>query len=128
MITDLDNDSDVDGTDLALFLGAWGTITGQPNYLPGADFNDDGTIDGLDLDQIIRAFGRDNVQQQPPDVDLDGDFDLDGTDLKLFLFSFGSSSGDQNYLPRSDFNDDGKIDMVDMNRIASAFGRMFHDK
>jgi hypothetical protein len=128
LITDLDNDFDVDGTDLALFSSALGSSTGLPNYLPDADFNNDGNIDMLDLDKIIRAFGKDKVQQQPPDVDLDGDFDLDGTDLKLFLFSFGSSSGDQNYLPRADFNYDGRVDMADMGRIASAFGLGFHDK
>ena len=127
MVADLDGDFDVDGMDLSLFLAALGSSTGQPWFLPDADFNNDGNIDFLDLDIIARAFGRNNIQKQPPEVDLDGDFDLDGIDLKLFLSSFGSSSGDQNFLPRADFNNDGKIDMVDLNRIASAFGMVFND-
>ncbi|MEE2681411.1 MAG: hypothetical protein VX641_03460 [Planctomycetota bacterium] len=40
---DVDNDGDVDGADLAKFLGSWGYDN------PDTDFNGDGTVDGQDL-------------------------------------------------------------------------------
>ena len=40
---DVDNDGDVDGHDLAKFLGSWGYDN------PDTDFNGDGTVDGQDL-------------------------------------------------------------------------------
>ena len=43
IVGDVDNDGDVDGADLAKFLGSWG----YPS--PDTDFNGDGTVDGQDL-------------------------------------------------------------------------------
>ena len=43
IVGDIDNDGDVDGEDLAKFLGSWG----YPS--PDTDFNGDGTVDGQDL-------------------------------------------------------------------------------
>jgi hypothetical protein len=43
--SDLNGDGTVDGADLGLLLGAWGT--------PGADLNDDGTTDGADLGILL---------------------------------------------------------------------------
>ena len=46
---DLNGDGQVDGADLGLLLGAWGTAT--------ADLNGDGTTDGADLGLLLGAWG-----------------------------------------------------------------------
>jgi hypothetical protein len=48
---DLDGDGDVDGADMGLFLGLWGTSD------PSADLNGDGQVDGGDLGLILQAWG-----------------------------------------------------------------------
>jgi hypothetical protein len=48
---DLNGDGGVDGTDLGLLLGAWGTAN------PAADLNDDGVVDGTDLGLLLGAWG-----------------------------------------------------------------------
>ena len=47
---DLNDDDSVNGTDLGIMLGAWGT-TGL------GDLNEDGIVDGLDLGQLVGAWG-----------------------------------------------------------------------
>lgn len=49
---DLDGDGFINGADLGLLLGAWGT-DGEPI---GADINDDGTVDGADLGLLLGAW------------------------------------------------------------------------
>jgi hypothetical protein len=48
---DLNGDGAVDGADLGLLLGAWGT----PG--PAADLNESGTVDGADLGLLLGAWG-----------------------------------------------------------------------
>ncbi|MFG0256852.1 MAG: hypothetical protein ACF8GE_03015 [Phycisphaerales bacterium JB043] len=48
---DLNLDGFVDGADLGLLLGAWGT--GEP----ASDLNSDGTVDGADLGLLLGAWG-----------------------------------------------------------------------
>jgi choice-of-anchor B domain-containing protein len=50
--TDLDGDGDVDATDLAQLLGAWGPNPGHP-----ADFNGDGLVSASDLAELLGAWG-----------------------------------------------------------------------
>lgn len=47
---DIDGDGDVDGADLGLLLGQWGTSD------PAADINNDGTVDGADLGLLLGAW------------------------------------------------------------------------
>ncbi|MFG0258152.1 MAG: hypothetical protein ACF8GE_09645 [Phycisphaerales bacterium JB043] len=50
---DFDNDGDVDGADLGLFLGLWG-----PCPAPcAADFDNDGDVDGADLGLFLGQWG-----------------------------------------------------------------------
>ena len=51
LFADLDGNGTVDGADLGLLLGGFGT----PD--PGADLNDDGSVDGADLGLLLGAFG-----------------------------------------------------------------------
>jgi hypothetical protein len=50
---DLNADRTVNGFDLGLLLGAWGT-DGAP---VGADINGDGTVNGFDLGLLLGAWG-----------------------------------------------------------------------
>jgi len=51
---DIDENSIVDGVDLAIVLGRWGT---NPKDYPRADTNGDGTVDGADLAQVLGTWG-----------------------------------------------------------------------
>lgn len=48
-VADLNDDGVVDGSDLAVILGGWGT--------PSGDLNDDGTTDGSDLAIVLGSWG-----------------------------------------------------------------------
>lgn len=50
---DLNDDGAVDGTDLAIVLGAWAT----DGDVTGADLSDDGTVDGSDLAIVLGNWG-----------------------------------------------------------------------
>lgn len=52
---DFNGDSIVDGPDLAVVLGSWGSLPPSP---PTADLNDDGMIDGIDLGLLLEAWGE----------------------------------------------------------------------
>ncbi|BAL81672.1 S8 family serine peptidase [Caldisericum exile] len=55
---DLNRDKKVNDSDLALFKQAFGTEPKDLNYLPLADFNMDGIIDGKDLVILLSHFGE----------------------------------------------------------------------
>lgn len=48
---DLNGDGAVDGSDLAIVLGSWGSCTGCP-----ADINEDGVVDGSDLALVLGSW------------------------------------------------------------------------
>jgi len=48
---DLNDDGQVNGTDLSMLLAAWGTSD------PVADLNDDGIVDGTDLSMLLGDWG-----------------------------------------------------------------------
>jgi hypothetical protein len=47
---DLNGDGSVDGADLGILLGAWGSSQAE------ADLNDDGMVDGADLGVLLSAW------------------------------------------------------------------------
>ncbi len=59
---DLDNDGDVDGSDLALFSKAFGSnaALSDPNYDPKADFDLNGVVDQTDLFVLAKNLGMTN--------------------------------------------------------------------
>jgi len=46
---DINGDKVVDSTDQGILGIAWGSIIGEPNYIPEADLNGDGVVDSVDL-------------------------------------------------------------------------------
>jgi hypothetical protein len=54
---DVNGDGTVNGFDLGFFRNAFGTQTGDPNYLSYFDLNGDGVINGFDLGQFRTRFG-----------------------------------------------------------------------
>jgi hypothetical protein len=57
LLGDLDCDGDVDLSDLADFLGAYGTCEGDEDYRADADFDDSGCIDLSDLADLLGNYG-----------------------------------------------------------------------
>ena len=60
ILGDLDGDCDVDGSDLALFLKAYGTVAGNLNYNSKADIEPnggDGDVDENDLYEFAFDYG-----------------------------------------------------------------------
>ncbi len=55
---DFDQDGDVDGSDLAIFAAAFGSVYPDPNYDRRCDFDHDGDVDGSDLAVFAADFGR----------------------------------------------------------------------
>jgi len=55
---DLNRDKKVDDADLKIFMTAFGAEPKDPNYIPLADFNMDGIIDGKDLFVLASHMGE----------------------------------------------------------------------
>jgi hypothetical protein len=54
---DVDGDGDVDLTDLAALLSAYGACAGDPNYNPAADFDNSGCVNLDDLAMLLANYG-----------------------------------------------------------------------
>jgi hypothetical protein len=57
MFGDVNGDRTVNGFDFGFFRNAFGTQSGNPNYLSYLDFNGDGVINGFDLGLFRSRFG-----------------------------------------------------------------------
>ena len=57
---DLDGDTDTDVLDFALFVGAFGSSLGDPEFLPEADLDGSDSIDVLDFSLFVADFGCPN--------------------------------------------------------------------
>lgn len=54
---DIDNDGDVDGTDLSILLTTFAGCEGDAGYNPAADINGDDCVDSTDLSLLLMEFG-----------------------------------------------------------------------
>lgn len=57
ILGDVDLDADVDLSDLAALLAAYGTCTGDPGFVAEADVNGDGCVDLADLAGLLANYG-----------------------------------------------------------------------
>jgi len=55
---DISGDKDIDGEDLTAFCDAFGSVKGDPNYNPLADFDYNGIVNEGDLMVLATEFGR----------------------------------------------------------------------
>ena len=55
---DIDGSKRVDGGDLIIMATAFGSHTGDPQYVEKADLNRDGIIDGIDISILSAVFGH----------------------------------------------------------------------
>lgn len=120
---DLDNDGDVDGSDLAALVAEFGAT--NCNGTCKTDLNGDNNVDDADLAAFASQLGRTDCRPVilPCEGDLDNDGDTDGADLAAFMDAFGSSSEDVAYNPDADFNGDGFVDRLDLVLFAMDYGR-----
>jgi hypothetical protein len=57
ILGDINGDGVVDSTDQGILGVAWGSIIGEPNYVPEADLNGDGVVDAIDLGMVGVNWG-----------------------------------------------------------------------
>jgi hypothetical protein len=57
MFGDINADQTVNGFDFGSFRTAFGTVSGDPNFLTYFDFNGDGAVNGFDFGQFRTRFG-----------------------------------------------------------------------
>ena len=57
LVGDLDGDGDVDLSDLATLLAAYGACEGDPSYNPLADLDGSGCVDLADLAALLANYG-----------------------------------------------------------------------
>lgn len=137
---DTDGDRDVDFTDLNRILTAFGSTTGQPNFIAGCDLDGDGDVDFADLNTCLTFFGTscpsadapiagrgeiieirypglNDGEAMPGDVDRDGRISF--TDLNMVLNLMGAAA---NPGVPADLNADGVVDEADLNEVLARFG------
>ena len=54
----MDGDGHVDVVDLLSVVYSFGLSQGNPGYDPACDFNNDNTVDNLDLLILVENFGK----------------------------------------------------------------------
>jgi hypothetical protein len=123
---DLDGDFIVDGTDYAIFLAAFGAVSGDPRYNAAADFDSDGVVSLVDYQTWLtdyRAYLEDkNAPPPSPGLlgDLNNDGKIDGRDIQGFVDTLLDP---QAAPPRdrvvADLNGDGQWDMTDVTLFVS---------
>lgn len=116
---DLDGNSTIDGADIGILLGKFGTNDSS------GDLDQNGIVDGSDLKLLNEAFKRANQAAangapnapEGPFGDLDGNSVIDGADLGLLLGKFGTNDS------AGDLDNNGIVDGSDLKLLNEAFKR-----
>lgn len=117
---DLDEDSDIDGDDYLIFLAAFGSSQGDPEYNSDADFDGDGLVSLVDYQSWLACY-RDfvgNPAAAPPAPAVPGDINADGKadgrDIQAFVdvVMRPGEATTATHL-RADLNGDGEVNAED---------------
>ncbi len=111
-LCDLDQDGDVDCTDLSLL----GAVFGKTRPVVSGDWDQDGDVDVNDLGAFVSFFGKSWIGEDNA-FDFDGDRDVDAADLNVFAEHFGQA------VLVGDFDRDGDVDVKDLSGCIAEFGR-----
>ena len=83
-------------------------------YIPTADFDQNGTVNGLDFLAWQRGFGTVAPNATRSDGDADGDLDVDGGDLSVWESQYG--------IPTADFDQSDTVNGLDFLAWQRGFG------
>ena len=121
LVGDLDDDHDIDGSDLAIFLAAYDHCSGDPQYNAAADLDGDGCVTVVDYQQWLQGY-REYIGDPfapppaPSDLgDVNGDGTIDGLDIQWFVnvvLNPGAAGLRERLV--TDVNGDGQSDTADI--------------
>jgi hypothetical protein len=121
---DLTGEEAIDGSDLSIFVASFGSQLGQPEFVPCADYDDDGAITFVDYQAWLQCY-RESVGDpsarapSPADLgDVNGDGRIDGLDIQPFVDVLMNSSA-AGFRERiyADMNGDGTVDFHDVASV-----------
>ncbi len=119
---DIDENGEIDGTDLSLLVHAFNSSEGDPNYNAACDFDSDGNVTNQELKVFALFYG--NPKSLPHLAgDFDRDGDADGTDLERIDGAFLSDISSPMYDSACDIDSDGRVLMNDLSVFMNNFGK-----
>jgi Ca2+-binding EF-hand superfamily protein len=95
--------------DLDLLLEAFGAQTGDENYSEALDLDGDGLIGLQDLNTMLGSLSQQPEQQGYSQTHID-----------QLTAAFGASTGDENFVASLDLNEDGTLNMADLNAMLAS--------
>ena len=119
---DLDNDSHVNLTDLAVMAAAWMSIEGDANYNSVCELSGDTAIDSADLTVLSEMW---LVGPWFWVSDINSDYRIDLADFGLFTAAYLATPSDVNWNAACNFNDDEIIDITDLQTLSAEWLKGF---
>lgn len=110
--------------DVNHFLSSWGIMGQNPLWNPRADVNGDSTVNAFDLYLISSNYGSTSPSPLGADVNTDGIVDM--FDMYIAEAVFGAT-GNPNYNPFADLNDDGNVNIFDLAKIGQQWSNTLED-
>jgi len=116
---DLNGDRKVNLLDLAIFVSQWldPVCNEANNWCIGADFDKSSRVNFVDYAVLTGKW----LMIKPMDPDLNRDGIVNLKDLLLFVSQWPRSDCElaNNWCVYCDFNQDGKVDLIDFSNIAN---------
>lgn len=125
LCADFNADTYINSQDDQFVFDHLNTCTGQANFDARYDINQDGCITNADRSCVYNAPVKTNVLCQAcvKCMDLDGDTNVTGFDTNMTTnMTYGACTGNQNFVPSLDINDDGCLTQADSLCMTNAQG------